>query len=1208
MDIRFPFQFDREGGTATSVRDDHIRQMIEQVLFTNPGERVNRPDFGSGLLQLVFTPNSDQLAATVQASVHGSLQHWLGDVIEVRELDVNNIDSRLTVSVSYVVNRTGEERVDSFERSVSSSSAPGMICDVDRRRELLRDTNHGAQSGEKWNGIDYVDVCCDNGNGPKQLHVYFLCPTSKEISVSDFELLDGFGRRVDDAFEPGDVRSPPPPLKLPLKRKLHAGVWYLRFLQTDHIDPRHAKFEFIVDSGSVTDIDPRPTDDCPPQKAAEPEVNYLARDFASLRRVILDRLALIMPDWQERHIPDLGMTLVELLAYVGDHLSYYQDAVATEAYLGTARSRISVRRHTRLIDYSLHEGCNARTFLHLSVAGNPTIEPENLYFITRPADPELAKKPILAHHELQFELPKSFVPFEIIPEPNDCASLTCNDIVDSTALIGAFVSGSNDLARYIHDCLPNDLKTALRNCAVSAITPPPLDLLQSLVDALNVVLGQHFWWDKFIDMVGQATSDDSKADHLRQLKVWEQLPECNREILNLAFPDWIARPHTGDTRIPLFEAHNAIRFYTWNQEECCLPAGATMATLIDEDYRPHDETPGECSGCVEHSVGKRKLELSRGDLLLLEEVLGPRTHNPADADPNHRHVVRLTCVRRANDPVTGQALVEIEWHELDALPFPLCISSVGLPPECRLRENISLARANVLLVDHGRTIEAPEELGIVPAEVAAADCGDDGQCDAQHSRRPASAVFRPQLEEGDLTFAEPLKPCLPASKVRRQEAHSAIPRIWLQSSPTRDSDQNAGVNGSVMRRPLFAYAEAVEPLKLLERSAEIQGADRWRLQNLLSPVSAAFLEEFSTQMTMNANAYAMQQGFDDTMSLFHVGISGSRSKSQQAFLDRRARFASDLKDAVSWTVQPHLLDSNADQRHFVIEMDNDRRAALRFGDGDLGKRPEPGTMFWAKYRSGNGPVGNVGTGKITHVVYRRTPVPGIVGVRNPLPAAGGTEPENLDHARMHAPHAFRDPQRAITAEDYRQLVLRDFAEEVQQARATLHWTGSQFVVAVTVDPVAGVRDVRELHDRIQKHLDRMRRIGHCVDVQPPIYVPLDIALTICVKSGHLRAHVQRELLAVFSNRILPDGTKGFFHADNLTFGDSIFLSRLVWTAKRVSGVENVTVDKLRRYGQGDHGELTAGVLTLGPLEIPLIENDRNRRHCGQLCLNMRGAR
>ncbi|MEH2007609.1 MAG: hypothetical protein V7K81_21200 [Nostoc sp.] len=121
---------------------------------------------------------------------------------------------------------------------------------------------------------------------------------------------------------------------------------------------------------------------CPPPQLLEPAINYRAKDYASFRQLILDRLSLVMPDWEERHVPDLGITLVEVLAYVGDYLSYYQDAVATEAYLETARQRISVRGHARLIDYPMHEGCNARTWLWLETSDDISLEPKNFYFIT----------------------------------------------------------------------------------------------------------------------------------------------------------------------------------------------------------------------------------------------------------------------------------------------------------------------------------------------------------------------------------------------------------------------------------------------------------------------------------------------------------------------------------------------------------------------------------------------------------------------------------------------------------------------------------------------------------------------------------------------------------------------------------------------------------------------------------------------------------
>ncbi len=112
MNIDFPFHFDSRGRTAAIGDDDHIRDMIEQFLFTNPGERVNRPDFGSGLLQLIFAPNSPELAAALQFTVQAGLQQWLGDVIEVQALEVTSEEATLRVLIQYVVRRTGERRTE----------------------------------------------------------------------------------------------------------------------------------------------------------------------------------------------------------------------------------------------------------------------------------------------------------------------------------------------------------------------------------------------------------------------------------------------------------------------------------------------------------------------------------------------------------------------------------------------------------------------------------------------------------------------------------------------------------------------------------------------------------------------------------------------------------------------------------------------------------------------------------------------------------------------------------------------------------------------------------------------------------------------------------------------------------------------------------------------------------------------------------------
>ena len=118
MDIDYPFHFDSRGRTARTEGDDHVRDMIEQLIFTNPGERVNRPDFGSGLLQLVFAPNSPELAATVQFTLQAALQRWLGDVIQVRGLEVAIEESALRISLAYALADTGAERTAVFTRPV----------------------------------------------------------------------------------------------------------------------------------------------------------------------------------------------------------------------------------------------------------------------------------------------------------------------------------------------------------------------------------------------------------------------------------------------------------------------------------------------------------------------------------------------------------------------------------------------------------------------------------------------------------------------------------------------------------------------------------------------------------------------------------------------------------------------------------------------------------------------------------------------------------------------------------------------------------------------------------------------------------------------------------------------------------------------------------------------------------------------------------
>jgi uncharacterized protein len=118
MDIAYPFRIDGRGRTADAGRDEHIRQMIEQVLFTSPGERVNRPTFGTGLQQLVFAPNSEEIATATEFVVQAALQEWLGEVIQVEAVKVESREATLEITVQYLVRRTQQRQVAQFSREI----------------------------------------------------------------------------------------------------------------------------------------------------------------------------------------------------------------------------------------------------------------------------------------------------------------------------------------------------------------------------------------------------------------------------------------------------------------------------------------------------------------------------------------------------------------------------------------------------------------------------------------------------------------------------------------------------------------------------------------------------------------------------------------------------------------------------------------------------------------------------------------------------------------------------------------------------------------------------------------------------------------------------------------------------------------------------------------------------------------------------------
>jgi hypothetical protein len=949
-------------------------------------------------------------------------------------------------------------------------------CRDETRRQLIRD--------RKLNGVDYVDVVGSH------LCVHFLTGIPQEfrssrrgvpLSVREKKaamahIVVSGGRRVSDIrvvdIDPEEASSSYEESCLGIELD-KAGDWStytLCFVDTKDgkptdrplksLDARYACLEFSFKVDCAAEIDCKTDDSCAITERPAPAISYMAKDYATFRQLILDRMALTMPEWRERHVPDIGIAIVEVLAYVGDYLSYFQDAVATEQYLETARQRVSVRRHARLVDYIMHEGCNARAFVHVQVSGDVVVDRHDLYFVTGTAD-------------------------------------------------GAPV---------------------LRESTLETMT-----------------------------------------------RGW------------LAFEPLLPRP-----KISLRMAHNAIRIYTWGDEECCLPKGATRATLLDEYKEKNEYDPGVCDdrpwpprdhhhhdGCecrrVEprHDLPPRALDLHPGDFLLFEELACAATvrtdfdgTSQPDADKTHRHVVRLTKVGRSCDPVRGNRVLEVEWCREDALPFALCVSGIGAPPECDLVENLAVARGNIVLADHGLTVD---DEPLPPVETTdQSDVCEGEDVTAEISRIPRR--YRPVLRRNPLTFSEPIDSSSCAATAVRQNPRAALPAVYLNAIPASFDTEAPLFPADVFRNPTI-FAET-----------------------LMRPETSPQLDALRVRLSSDVRA-----------------MLDKRVVTEELITSLEAN----LRDLTErWTAHSDLLESNGDDRHFVAEIDDDGAAHLRFGDGSCGRAIEPGMAFVASYRTGNGRSGLVGPESIVHAVFRRNFNDVITAVRNPLASIGAVAPEPVQEAKAFAPTAFRkDIARAVTAADYaalaQRLRFREPDTRLQSTSAALQWTGSWYEAAVALDPV-GTSDLNaKLRTSVEHRLERYRRMGHDLSVGSARIVPIRLVLDLCVKPDYLRAHVARAVLDVLSSRVLPGGKLGFFHPDRLTFGEAVYVSRIIAAVMTVDGVTEVHVVALERlaHERQKNPDIDKGLLVLASNEIARLDNDPAMPENGILTLrHVRGGR
>jgi hypothetical protein len=890
------------------------------------------------------------------------------------------------------------------------------------------------------------------------------------------------------------------------------------------IDPQLSTVDFSFKAGCPTTADCVPNNCCPPNLSPEPDINYLAKDFGGFRQVMLDRMAVLAPTWNETHPSDIGIALVELLAYAADHLSYQQDAVGTEAYIGKARSRISLRRHTRLVDYRLNEGSNARTWLYVNVQQD-----------------------------------------------------------------GVFIPGGTTVYPYVPGF------------------PAAVRLGTQQGSAQAAVLAK--------SPLGFTTMQDGL----------------------------------------LCAEQDEINFYTWQDSNCCLVPGATQATLL-----------------------KHLTSLHPGSVLIFEEIIGPKTGDPGDADPTHRWAVRLTEVRNTDhlgnplvdpvpDPLTGNPtpITQISWAAEDTLPFPLCISSIAdaehgareLPP-------VSVARGNIIPVDHGVWQQQPllgwviltngsptvmgvetafsselqvgqwlvfdvdakqnpyeiinidndttltlaqgfqgqttsfaiaaaiEDLGKVPDRPAAPVLPSSCTCNSQTSPPPPRPRYYPELAYSPVTFAWPFDPSAPASKflapssVTMSAVSTTTQPIAGSVSVQNDSPVVTGVGTS--------FTTALQVKRWLVFAAD-KTQTPYQIQGITS----------DTSLTLASNFTACVDGSATTASIITISKASSPSTTTRAIPQIRVQD----EEGQTWIVLDDLLSSDDTQRVCVLEVERDGSAFVRFGDGQYGKAVDPGMDFQALYRVGNGSIGNIGRDSLAHLVVNpkiATNAQAIALVRNPLAAAGGVDPETMEHIQQVAPFAFRTQLRAVTEDDYGTMAQRD--PLIKEARGTLRWTGSWYTAFVSLDTVADSAPDDALLKATKKSLNMFRMMGVDLEVEGAVIVGLDIELNICVDPNYFQADVETALLQLFIAGNQCTGQPGILNPKNFTFGQTIYASRFISAAQGVEGVASVTMAVFVRMDDPSISGVAQGFLMLNRLEIARCDNDPDRLDHGIFVLHMDGGK
>lgn len=946
-------------------------------------------------------------------------------------------------------------------------------------------------------------------------------------------------------------------------------------------------FSFKVECGPEFDCAPV-APDCPPLLPAPPPINYLAKDYTTFRQVMLDRLNQLLPSWGATSEADLGIMLAEVVSYACDQLSYRQDAVTTEAYLNTARSRISLRRHARLVDYFISEGVNARAWVQINVSGsNPTFLPRQgvRFYTTMPGMP--ASLAVGSNNE-QSALNAGVIVFEPMQQA---------ELYPIHNQMNFYTWGDTNC------CLPQGATEATLQK-----TYPDLAVGDVLI---------------FQEVVGPGTGVPGDADIRHR---------CAVRLTAVATTD-----AAGDLLIdPLFDVNGnpitsssqtaqPVTEIRWSTEDALPFPVCISATITGAD--------GNLTLLTNVSVVFGNVVLADQGLSMPPVSLGTvpapsMFYAPSPGADRCTQPAPVPLPVRFNPTLADSPLT---WAVAQALtgspatPNPIPLSAAA--PVNLLDSNGFIT----LQVTPNSPSTWPQFFGVQ----ASTNATHTNEFDLKVLFAPSGGaagmsgpVVLEQFTGLTLTSTDPnyVGTALAASQFTHVAstmghpvpAHFPSGPTPLPNSGNLDLQDSSGTTYLILQ---VTNPRGWPPLFSVLSQQQIVNPQNFNLLLLYTPPSGlgvqvpVIVEQFQS-LNLSTIGNAISQASDlisvetfegePNPSLSAADLMQYNANQAIPAIEVTSNTPNTSDPTVTWTAVPDLLGSGPDDTQFVVEIDTDGTASLRFGDGTNGKLPVAGEAFTACYRVGNGTAGNVGANCLVNWTAPAAAAATILSCTNPLPAAGGVDPETAAQIIRRAPQAFMTQERAITMPDYVNAVETN--SQIEDAAATARWTGAWYTVFIAAEPQANAPMSKVLRRSLTATANQYRLAGEAIYVEPPQYIPLTISLTICVDPDYFALDVEQSLKQALGSGMLPNGTPALFAPCNFVLGQPVYLSPIYTAARAVPGVMRVTATVFEPQGQSTRAYLNQGYIPMGPFQVARLDNDPSLPANGRLTLTMEGGK